>query len=490
MNTFHGGTSVQAWSRAGRRTRGHGAGALAIIAAGILAGVFQFIVPGVLSPRVVHARVANNGSASRIAGDFNGDGYPDLAVADDSANNYAGQVDVYYGGPAGLDTKNPQVFTDTQPWVPSQLTNGAFFGFALAAGDYNGDGYSDLAIGLIGAGSGAVVVLHGSAAGLTTTGSQLIMAPSSMSSNAEFGRALASGDFNHDGYADLAIAAPLDDGVVAEEGAVTIMYGSSSGLTGGMTVTESSPGIPGPAPTRYDNLGWNMAVGDFKRSGYADLALVEGENKCAVAVLYGSSSGISFAGAQYLQAVGCADYADRVAVGDFNGNGFDDLAIGEPYGGTAGMVEVHYGSASGLGNVAYGTAQKIMPGTKGMPAEPSKGGYFGTSMVAGDVKHNGHADLIVGGAPAGTIVLWGTSTKLTASGSRIVGDPGASGLDFPHVLGLGDFSGSGFADLVDCPSSCDVFNGASTGLPGTATYSLNQLPEVDTMSVPSNHAAW
>ena len=441
--------------------------------------------------------VVSKGGGSHIVGDFNGDGYEDLAIA--NVNN--GTVMVYYGGPSGLDTRDAQTFTAVSAGMPSQLsTSNSGFGWALAPGDYNGDKYSDLAIGVTGYNgiNGAVVVVYGGPAGLSTAGAQFITAPASMSTTAEFGRTLVSGDFNRDGFADLAIAAPLDDGVVAEEGAVTVMYGSATGLTGQTIVTESSPGMPGPAPTHYDTLGWNMAVGDFKHNGYSDLAMVEGGNKCAVAVLYGSSSGVSFAGAQYLQAVGCSDYADFVAAGDFTGNGYDDLAIGEPFGGSGGTIEIHYGTKTGLGSVAFGTAQKITPTTKGIPPSIKGAQDFGTGLAAGDIKHNGRADLVVQGSPAGCVVLWGTSTKLTAIGSSLV-NTNCGGISIIDALGIGVFSGGGYGDFVHCDMPdltvsnpnphCSVYPGSSAGLAASPAYVTPEMLATG-LSISSNHDAW
>jgi hypothetical protein len=73
----------------------------------------------------------------------------------------------------------------------------------------------------------------------------------------EFGEQLASGDFNHDGFAELAAAAPTEDvGTVQQAGAVSVLPGSAGGLTasGGRLFTQNSPGVPGTAET-FDLFG-------------------------------------------------------------------------------------------------------------------------------------------------------------------------------------------------------------------------------------------
>src|SRR3954447_19671816 len=82
-------------------------------------------------------------------------------------------------------------------------------------------------------------------------------------------------DFNHDGFDDLVVPAPGESvGSIDEAGAVTIMYGSASGITtaGSVTITEDSPGVPDHAEPR-DEFGANHAEGDFNHDTYTDVAL-------------------------------------------------------------------------------------------------------------------------------------------------------------------------------------------------------------------------
>ena len=259
--------------------------------------------------------VVGNGRGSHIVGDFNGDGYQDLAIGDAYANANAGEVTVYYGGPKGLDTRDPQIFTPTTPGMPSELSTAGSdlaFGFSLATGDFNGDGHSDLAIGVPDYGypnfsssqDGGVAVLKGGPAGLGTHGSQFMAAPAlaAQSFGISFGWSLASGDFNHDGFDDLSIGAPYAVvGSAQRAGAIAVMYGSAAGLAPSQTVlTESSAAMPGPPAAYGDGFGWSQVAGDFNHDGFADLAIAA-PGKAGDLVLYGSRTGLTTSGGQYLE---------------------------------------------------------------------------------------------------------------------------------------------------------------------------------------------
>jgi hypothetical protein len=107
-------------------------------------------------------------------------------------------------------------------------------------------------------------VLYGSAGGLTGSGSQFFPQDGAVEMQVAFGRTLTSGDFNHDGFADLAVGAPEEDvGSVVDAGAVSVLYGSAGGLTstGGRLFTKDSPGIDGSASER-DQFGQALTTGD------------------------------------------------------------------------------------------------------------------------------------------------------------------------------------------------------------------------------------
>ena len=388
-------------------------------------------------------------SPTDVAADFNHDGFADLAIGVTGENIAAGAVNVLYGAGAGLSGTGARIFFQ----VGGTQEERDRFGSAQAAGDFNGDGFADLAAGASGedVGSvrdaGAVSVLYGSAAGLTTTGARLFTQVGSAAEVAdEFGRALAAGDFNRDGFADLAAGAPGEAvGGAAGAGAVSVLPGSAGGLTatGGRLFTQV-----GSRAEEQDWFGWALAAGDFNHDGFADLAAGAPSERVgsvldagAVSVWSGSTGGLTTSGGRLFTHVGgTAERFDvfgfALAARDFNRDGFADLAASAPLEdvGTvadAGVLSVLRGSAAGLTTSGARLFTQVAGSVEA-------GDEFGEQLASGDFNHDGFADLVAA-APledvgavqqAGAVsVLPGSAAGLTATGGRLFtqNSPGVPG---------------------------------------------------------------
>jgi hypothetical protein len=372
-------------------------------------------------------------------GDFNGDGYADLASGipgqDLGAALNAGSVSIIYGSATGLDATAVianQIWTLDSPLIPGTAHAGDLLGRSLAVGDFNGDGTSDLAVGAPGKGgsapvAGAALILYGSGTGLLPAGSQLwnqgsVGVPGVERSGDEVAWSLAAGDFDGDGHDDLALGNPFDDvGTIGDAGSVNVLYGSGAGLsaTGSQVFSQNSPGVPGGAE-RTDIFGWDVAAGAF------------------------------------------------------DGSSRDSLAVGVPLEsipglGAVGVVDVLPGSASGLtGTGAHAWSQD----TAGVPGYAMDGDAFGASLAAADFGSGGATDLAVGvaadrihGRPAaGSVnVLYGSGSGLTATGAQLWDQASPGILDnaepgdlFGADVAAGDFNGDGPADLVAAATYEDV----------------------------------
>jgi hypothetical protein len=437
--------------------------------------VLVLVLAGCIWPSGQGVAAVQAAPAPGLQADFNNDGAADLAIGVPfewvGAIQDAGAVHVLYGSAAGLQGPGSQFFTQDTLGVPGTADLQDNFGFGLASGDFDQDGFADLAIGVPGedigtiGSAGAVIALFGSAAGLTTTGAQLLtQAGGATEANDVFGGELASGDFDQDGFADLAASVSGEDvGSVPDAGAVSVLPGSPNGLTtvGGRLFTQV-----GGAVETEDFFGDTLTAGDFDDDGFADLVagarfedVGTAESAGAISVLYGSSTGLTRAGGRlFTQVGGAAELQDffgaALAAGDFDRDGFADLAAGaagEDVGSAfnAGAVSVLRGSSAGLTRADGRLFTQVAS-----PVEAEDG--FGAAVAAGDFDRDGFADLAAS-APgeevgAGVVsVLFGSSTGLTRAGGQLFTQVGgaAEGIDrFGGSLAAADFDDDGFADLA------------------------------------------
>jgi len=395
----------------------------------------------------------------------------------------------------GLSTVRAQRFGNENLFGVFTPQAGDLFARTLVAGDFNGDGADDLATGIAGdngvagreiADMGSVVVRYGSpGGGLSTKLAGTFLRQTDYPDPAEagdtYGYALAACDFNGDLVDDLAIGIPGENHLGRyDAGAVQVHFGTSSGITstGEDFFTQSSPGIPGDVE-EYDHTGHALACGDFDGDGIDDLAVgVPAEDFGSarpdagmIIVVPGSPTGLDHARARHLDQdvagmAGNADLLDwfgwSLAVGNFDGDGFADLAIGVPLDEDGGAVHVVFGSATGL-----------TPTRNLLLSETSIGGHsvsgdgFGHALVAGDFDGDGFSDLAIGipgkeGGPGGSYaatgqvdVIYGAPPGFDLSRAQfwsqdnILGNTTSEPNDnFGYALAEGDFDKDGFDDLA------------------------------------------
>ncbi len=398
-------------------------------------------------------------------GDFNNDGYDDLAISVGyeslGSRAAAGAVHVLYGSRSGITSNNSQIWTQDSPGIKGSSNAYDVFGSALAAGDFDGDGFDDLAIGVPYDSvnslddAGAVNVLYGSRSGLTDSPDQLFTQNSEnvegrASSQDHFGFSLVAGNFNGDRYDDLAIGVP-DEGFdgTSLSGSVNVIYGSPRGLSATTILPDQiwsqNSFQPEELPEYNDKFGWSLAAGDLNRDGFHDLVVgVPYEDvgvirdAGAVHIIFGSRSGLSETSilpqtwtqnSPSIQSDCAIDelFGLAVVTGDFNRDGYDDLAAGVPQESPksvhfAGAANVIYGGSGGL--TSTGNQLWHQDSNPGVPGILGTSDLFGIALATGDYNRDGFLDLAAGvpfdrptgGTERGSVnIFYGSSEGLRSS---------------------------------------------------------------------------
>ncbi|MYW66810.1 VCBS repeat-containing protein [Streptomyces sp. SID8379] len=400
--------------------------------------------------------------------------------------------------------------------------------------DVNGDGYGDLVTGseatVAGASrAGALVVNTGSSSGVSATRTKVITqntagVPGAAEAGDRFGSAVVTGDLNGDGYTDVVAGTPHEKvGSDVDGGTVAVLWGSSSGISGGTTIAD-------PAPTAHDLFGDHLTIGDYDGDGRPELAVGSSRNDVwifsGIAKTSGAAArrelvtGVAPDSAAYYTSLTSGDFdgdgrddlvvggrydedgsfdgaalvypgasgtytalpdeAPAAAAGDVDGDGVDDLVLGSP---DDNKVTVYAGGASGLTASARRTFTQETPGVAGATEDADS---FGDTVATGDVNHDGYADVAVGndfetigsGSALNSgeaVVLYGSADGLTGTGAQVLhqgtaGVPGANeGYDrFGGSVRLTDTNRDGYADLAVAAPTENKSNGALWSLRGSA----------------------
>ncbi|MEU5704679.1 FG-GAP-like repeat-containing protein [Streptomyces aurantiacus] len=374
--------------------------------------------------------------------DFNGDGYEDVLVgapgATVSGKKGAGLVTVQYGSSRGIGTTGAALFSQSTAGIAGAAETGDGFGRAVATGDLDGDGYDDAIVGIPGEDIGTVadaggIVILWGAKAGLTGAAGDWLEAQEPTAGEQFGAGLAAAHFTNDTPGDLLAVLDRDE---------LQLFGYDAAAAGSLE-RRSSARLSARAEER-DILPKSLTTGDYDDNGFADL-VVSG-------VTAGDEPGHGWSSYLSGHADGLTYERDVrggpvAASGDIDNDGYDDLVTGEPNspddGGettTGGVVGVRYGGESGPADEVQWWTQD----SASVPGIAERGDGWGTDLSVADTNGDGYADVAIGaaGEDIGTVadagavwILRGAAAGLTATGASSWDQDSA---DVPGVPEKGD----------------------------------------------------
>ncbi|MFJ1927315.1 FG-GAP-like repeat-containing protein [Streptomyces sp. NPDC088131] len=390
--------------------------------------------------------------------DFDGDGVTDLVAGTPQTGSGAGSLTVVPGGDDGPVASAGRIIDQNSPGVPGSSESGDFFGASNAYGDVNGDGYGDLVIGSPGeddtsghADSGLVSVLYGPA---LDTGTSYGTATATRAAGEALGTSVATGDFNADGKSDIFSVAPgvpgrwwsYDSGT----GAATSGYLNTTAYTAAVSYAAVATGdfnrdgyadaaVNFRDPSGISRVLWlkgssgglqrvgilsakggrSLAAGDVTGDGIDDLVVGQpGTTESGttakggtITLLKGTTTGLTATGAITLgqdsaDVPGGGETGDdlgaSVAVGDYDLDGYADVMAGSPNEDItragvsrvdAGAVILFKGTSAGISGTGSVTYNQDTPDVSG---DTESGDRLGSSVLLQDLSGYGRADLAIG----------------------------------------------------------------------------------------------
>ncbi len=216
------------------------------------------------------------------------------------------------------------------------------FGYQVLGGDFSGDTFDDIWVGCPGKEAGASADSGAIYRFETTSALPTHSWLHPADSGAAIGNGFTTADFNRDGIPDIACTTEFGDSAVGDSGRVLVFYGPS--------YSSPTPVDP-PSPTVAGGFGSGVATGDFNGDRYPDL--IVGEFYVDLSGQANAGQAWTFLGPHFRQPkllqnpapYSNGEFGRRVAAGDVNGDGFDDAVVGAPFSSVGGVSPVRAGYA-------------------------------------------------------------------------------------------------------------------------------------------------